>query len=532
MKLKTLLMVLLGSIIVGSLMLQSTAFADVGAGYSGSWYNQDQSGHGFNIEYGETNDGTGYMVAYWYIYDTDGNPIFLVGVSQPEGNTVEIAFEAPYGMVYGSFDPDAVIREDGGVGTFTFVDSDNGEFNYVPSTWMVETYGVSVITVPIVKLFNVAHPNPEMIEVLLERQGIQGEKGDTGPMGPKGDTGPQGAAGSQGIQGPIGPAGQDGSDHGTEIAALQSQVNGLLSLLDGVGRGVDPNTGQDTLQFSDMNVQIVNGTGTTDGVTTGTGNLIIGYNQMRGDAQCPDGIDCDRRTGSHMLVIGGLNNYTFYGGMVVGEGNETSAPYASISGGGGNTANGHAASISGGISNTASGHAASISGGFSNIASGTGASISGGQESVASGSASSVSAGYMNQASAEFASVTGGDSNIASGVSASISGGDRNSASGDYSSVSGGSANTASGLVASITGGGGNTASGQESSISSGSGSIASGYSASVSGGNSNMASGDSASVSGGSANTASGVESSVSGGQHKNAVTDFCVVGDSGDDC
>ena len=142
----------------------------------------------------------------------------------------------------------------------------------------------------------------------------------------------------------------------------------LDDLLDGVSRGVDPNTGEDTLTFSGMNLQIVNGAGNNAWI--GTGNLIIGYNQLRGDSECPDGLYCDRRGGSHMLVIGDQNNYTRHGGMVVGLLNETNGTFASVSGGLGNLASNHYASVSGGFFNTASGFISSVSGGQLNIASG------------------------------------------------------------------------------------------------------------------------------------------------------------------
>ena len=79
-----------------------------------------------------------------------------------------------------------------------------------------------------------------------------------------------------------------------ENASLKRRLEALESLLAGVGRGTDPQTGQDTLQFSGMNVQIVNGTGFSDFNSTpnGTGNLIIGYNEPNTTGQPND------RTGS------------------------------------------------------------------------------------------------------------------------------------------------------------------------------------------------------------------------------------------
>jgi hypothetical protein len=358
--------------ILSIVALHSTAVAEIDAGYSGSWYNRDQSGHGLTLEYGVGVNRSHYLIVYWYLYDTNGNPIFLVGSSPPHEDTVEIDFEAPHGMIFGEFDPNSVVREDGGVGTFVFTDRDNGEFYYEPSQWMAETYGVSPVSMSIVKLADVAHPESD-----------------------------------------------------EEIAALQSQVNELQALLYGVTRGIDPNTGQDTLRFTDMNLQLVSGSGATDGVPTGTGNLIVGYNELIGD-------ESDFRTGSHMLVIGAENNYTSFGGMVLGYKNTTSGSYSSVSGGSGNIASGNNASVGGGWENTASGWAASVSGGEVNIA---------------DGESSSVSGGYMNTTNGSFSSVSGGVDNVASGDSASVQGGESNRASGARTSVSGGLSKTATAQV-------------------------------------------------------------------------------------
>ena len=170
------------------------------------------------------------------------------------------------------------------------------------------------------------------------------------------------------------------------VAVLEAQVAVLMDLLEGVSRGIDPETDQDTITFSEMNVQIVNGMDSTNSMN-GTGNLIIGYNQSRSWFDpCPEFADCvDRRTGSHMLVIGFANNYTSWGGMVVGILNETAGDYASVSGGVGNTASGFLASVTGGAVNTASGVQSSVSGGFVNTASGLQASVSGGGVKEASG---------------------------------------------------------------------------------------------------------------------------------------------------
>jgi hypothetical protein len=126
----------------------------VGLEYSGSWYNADQDGHGFSMEFGEAVDGSPLAVIYWYTYDNLGNPIFMVGSGVPTEDRVEIALISPVGMEYGVFDPASVTREAGGTAVFEFTDADNGTFSYVPSEFSVTNWGHSpIVALPIEKLF-------------------------------------------------------------------------------------------------------------------------------------------------------------------------------------------------------------------------------------------------------------------------------------------------------------------------------------------------------------------------------------------
>jgi hypothetical protein len=121
------------------LLFHSGAFA-IGPTYSGSWYNPAQDGHGFSLEYSVLSGGVPVVVAYWYVYDSDGNQIYLIGTGEPEeDNTVALEFIATYGMKFGEFDPEQTVRKDGGTGVFTFENSKAGVFDYEPSAWMVET---------------------------------------------------------------------------------------------------------------------------------------------------------------------------------------------------------------------------------------------------------------------------------------------------------------------------------------------------------------------------------------------------------
>jgi hypothetical protein len=182
------------------------------------------------------------------------------------------------------------------------------------------------------------------------------------------------------------------------------------------------------------NLRIVNGLGNTE-TMNGLGNLIVGYNEVRP----PESGLLNNRTGSHNVVIGEWNNFSSFGGLVVGFYNEVSGIFASVSGGSQNIASGRLASVSGGLFNRVSGSFASVSGGNDNTASGGTSSVSGGIGNMASGDfASSVSGGRINVASGEDSAVSGGQQNTASGFAASVSGGFENIASGELSSVSGG----------------------------------------------------------------------------------------------
>jgi hypothetical protein len=126
----------------------------IGPEYSGSWYNTGQSGHGFSVEIGQTEDGAPLAVVYWYTYDKFGKPLFLVGNGVPDGYTLEVQFESPRGMVYGEFDKDDVVRENGGTAYFDFADKNNATFSYTPSEFSASTWGHTAIdSLPLVKLF-------------------------------------------------------------------------------------------------------------------------------------------------------------------------------------------------------------------------------------------------------------------------------------------------------------------------------------------------------------------------------------------
>ena len=208
-------------------------------------------------------------------------------------------------------------------------------------------------------------------------------------------------------------------------AALQAQMDSLQAKIEALQTQASINAatlkhfntiGND-IYIEGANLHVVNGTGSTDGEVNGLGNVIIGYNEPRAN------FDNDR-SGSHMLVVGKYNNYSSFGGIVVGFHNETSGiGYSSVSGGSNNEASGLWSSISGGFDNTASGLDSSLSGGNGNTASGSFSSVSGGRDNEANGIDFVVSSGYNNTTSGFAASVSGGHGNNASGSFSSVSGG-------------------------------------------------------------------------------------------------------------
>jgi len=140
--------------------LGGSSLPRIGPEYSGSWYNPGQSGHGFSMEFGVSEDGSPLAIIYWYTFDTLGNPIFLVGTGKPNGKTLDVQFQSALGMNYGEFDPNSVDREDAGTALLDFSDSGNAVFSYTPSAFSASTWGHAPINdLPLVKLFGVPVSN-------------------------------------------------------------------------------------------------------------------------------------------------------------------------------------------------------------------------------------------------------------------------------------------------------------------------------------------------------------------------------------
>ena len=265
------------------------------------------------------------------------------------------------------------------------------------------------------------------------------------------------------------------------IRGLEAEEEEVLSHLSLVQLPLDDQgAGARTIRISGANLQVVNGSGST-AAADGLGNLIIGYQETR-----ESGND---RSGSHNLVVGRQNNYSSWGGQVVGSSNTVRGLLSSVCGGEGNTASGDYSVVGGGVSNLADGSGSLVGGGRGNAATGIDSVISGGRENRAEGFISTVGGGGHNTASTQFSVIGGGERNESSEAHTTIAGGRSNRAIGVQSTVSGGTQNSAAGVASVVGGGGVNTADGFVGVVSGGFGNVARGDDSSVRGGRDNSTS-------------------------------------------
>lgn len=73
---------------------------DVTRHMSGSWWNSQQNGHGISLEVMDNDTA----VFYWYVYNPDGSPTFLVAAGQVQGQTIFANAWHQTGMRWGIWD--------------------------------------------------------------------------------------------------------------------------------------------------------------------------------------------------------------------------------------------------------------------------------------------------------------------------------------------------------------------------------------------------------------------------------------------
>lgn len=192
-------------------------------------------------------------------------------------------------------------------------------------------------------------------------------------------------------------------------------------------------TPRKTLVLEGVNLQIVNGQGTTD-TLNGLGNLIVGYNEAPLVGSCDD-------SGSHNIVGGVQNSYSSFGGLVVGVSNNITNTFSSILGGTLNTSNGARGVIVGGANNVVSwiGIHNVVVGGSDNVTSGDHSVIVGGDHNSTAGTSGVVVGGEWNETLAPYSVVTGGWSNttVFAANWSVVSGGLNHTAAGIYDWIAG-----------------------------------------------------------------------------------------------
>ena len=85
--------------------------------HSGSWWNAAQSGHGISVEVLDNET----MVIYWFDYNPDGSPTFLITVADIDGDTATGNTFCYSGMKFGEFDPAFLKEEVWGTTSITFL---------------------------------------------------------------------------------------------------------------------------------------------------------------------------------------------------------------------------------------------------------------------------------------------------------------------------------------------------------------------------------------------------------------------------
>lgn len=113
-------------LVLCAVLSQSLWAMDINSTLSGSWYNPLQDGHGLSVEVLTDNR----TVIYWFVYNPDGTPTFLITVGQNNGASTSGDTYVQSGMKFGDFDPDDVTREVWGTVTLSFQDCDTAQLDY------------------------------------------------------------------------------------------------------------------------------------------------------------------------------------------------------------------------------------------------------------------------------------------------------------------------------------------------------------------------------------------------------------------
>lgn len=123
----------------------------IGSGVTGSWFDPDQSGHGFDLQVLAT--APPQLLATWYVFDPSGNVTWITGTGPITGSeaVVQVAqVSGPGALFPPNFNPAAVAGYYWGTLTFSFNSCDSGQVTWhsVYSNYGDGTLPISRLTMP------------------------------------------------------------------------------------------------------------------------------------------------------------------------------------------------------------------------------------------------------------------------------------------------------------------------------------------------------------------------------------------------
>jgi hypothetical protein len=109
----------------------SISAIDIIPSITGSWFDQNNTGQGFNVEVLDNNR----IIIFWYSYD-QGSPIWLLGDGTYTGDTATVPFTQFQGSNFGvNHDADLVTSQPIGEAIFTFDTCNSGSMTYNSPTF-------------------------------------------------------------------------------------------------------------------------------------------------------------------------------------------------------------------------------------------------------------------------------------------------------------------------------------------------------------------------------------------------------------
>ena len=124
---------------------------DIDKSFTGSWYNPPQAGHGLSVEM--LPDGR--AIIYWYVYNPDGTPTFLIAIGDVDGDTVRATVYHNTGIPFGTFDNTDRVQTEWGTLDFTVHDCNNATLTYA-STMSIDGQPFGSGSIPVQRLASVA----------------------------------------------------------------------------------------------------------------------------------------------------------------------------------------------------------------------------------------------------------------------------------------------------------------------------------------------------------------------------------------